>query len=361
MAALVFPASPTVGQVYSANGRSWSWDGDTWNIVSGSSAAPSFIGCRAYSAVTQSVPNATATALTLGSESSRGFDTVGMHSVSSNTSRFTIQTPGYYSGSGAAFFLANATGVRQLYWRLNGSTPLAPIAQQFGSGTTDLYFDAPLLPIFLAAGDYLELVAYQNSGGALDVGSVAGEHSLVHASIYKIDGIVGPSGTIANGTAFPASPTVNQRFFRTDLGLDCYYDGTRWLTVGLTTHGFVVTNTLMPISASVNDNLQAVVDNGASGIWLERIVVNTYVSTTNNASNYWTVQPERYDTSGTVTSVGSAISSASRSANTPYQDVISVGAALATTNIVLRLNAAKVLSPGVLHYRGAIVYRLIVT
>ena len=34
MAALDFPASPTVGQIYSANGKSWYWDGATW--VSGS-------------------------------------------------------------------------------------------------------------------------------------------------------------------------------------------------------------------------------------------------------------------------------------------------------------------------------------
>jgi hypothetical protein len=31
MAALDFPASPTLNQVYSANGRSWIWDGTAWN------------------------------------------------------------------------------------------------------------------------------------------------------------------------------------------------------------------------------------------------------------------------------------------------------------------------------------------
>ena len=30
MAALDFPASPTVGQIYTANGRSWKWDGVSW-------------------------------------------------------------------------------------------------------------------------------------------------------------------------------------------------------------------------------------------------------------------------------------------------------------------------------------------
>jgi len=30
MAALDFPSSPTLGQVYTANGKSWKWDGITW-------------------------------------------------------------------------------------------------------------------------------------------------------------------------------------------------------------------------------------------------------------------------------------------------------------------------------------------
>lgn len=39
------------------------------------------------------------------------------------------------------------------------------------------------------------------------------------------------SSGIASGTSFPGSPSTNERFFRTDLGLDFYYDGTRWLSV----------------------------------------------------------------------------------------------------------------------------------
>lgn len=35
---------------------------------------------------------------------------------------------------------------------------------------------------------------------------------------------------MGTGTAFPTGITSGYRFFRTDLGLECYYDGTRWLT-----------------------------------------------------------------------------------------------------------------------------------
>ena len=33
MAALNFPASPSVDDLYTANGRTWKWDGTSWNVV----------------------------------------------------------------------------------------------------------------------------------------------------------------------------------------------------------------------------------------------------------------------------------------------------------------------------------------
>ena len=39
MAALDFPSSPTLNQIYSANGKSWIWDGSAWNPYGGISSA----------------------------------------------------------------------------------------------------------------------------------------------------------------------------------------------------------------------------------------------------------------------------------------------------------------------------------
>jgi hypothetical protein len=39
MPALSFPASPTVGQTYSANNRTWTWTGYAWELVPASSSA----------------------------------------------------------------------------------------------------------------------------------------------------------------------------------------------------------------------------------------------------------------------------------------------------------------------------------
>ena len=44
MAALNFPASPSGGQEYSANGKTWKWDGTSWKLKHVTSGATSFIG-----------------------------------------------------------------------------------------------------------------------------------------------------------------------------------------------------------------------------------------------------------------------------------------------------------------------------
>lgn len=46
----------------------------------------------------------------------------------------------------------------------------------------------------------------------------------------------------AAGTSFPLSPGTNDRFYRTDRGLEYYYDGTRWLSTQLFTVNAQVNN-----------------------------------------------------------------------------------------------------------------------
>ena len=44
MAALNFPANPSGGQEYSANGKTWKWDGTSWKLKHVTSGATSFVG-----------------------------------------------------------------------------------------------------------------------------------------------------------------------------------------------------------------------------------------------------------------------------------------------------------------------------
>ena len=108
-------------------------------------------------------------AITFNSER---FDTDGMHSTSTNTSRLTIVTQGLYAFWGTAGFAASATGYRQLGIRVDGSTFIAVNGvPNNGSGAGVLLSVAGAY--YLNAGQYVELCAWQNSGGTLSIASGA--------------------------------------------------------------------------------------------------------------------------------------------------------------------------------------------
>lgn len=120
--------------------------------------------CRVYNSGNLSIATSTWTALTLDSER---YDTDTMHSTAVNTSRITFTTAGTYLVGAHVIFDVNATGVRGLRLVLGGSTPLAE--QMIGSfGGLN-----PSLSIATAyqftAGQYVEMQAYQSSGGNLNV------------------------------------------------------------------------------------------------------------------------------------------------------------------------------------------------
>lgn len=98
------------------------------------------------------------------------FDSHSGHSTSSNTSRYTVQTgwAGIYQLSGGVAFAANATGTRGSRWSKNG-TALSASSTQFantGAGTA-CRIPADTISVDLAVGDYVELEAFQDSGGNL--------------------------------------------------------------------------------------------------------------------------------------------------------------------------------------------------
>lgn len=123
--------------------------------------------CRLHRTTTQSLNSGAGTAIAFDSEL---LDQGGMHSTSSNTERITVPAGmgGVYAIGGCIEWATNATGTRYTVIRLNGSGELdrsqVPVnSASFGTDTT-------VTTIYrLAAGDYVELVGFQNSGGALNV------------------------------------------------------------------------------------------------------------------------------------------------------------------------------------------------
>lgn len=124
--------------------------------------------CRANRTTTQSIADLTATAVSFTAADS--WDTDGFHSTVSNQSRLTVP-----SGLGGKYLIVasvpwanHTTGWRDLTIRANGSTGLD--STRVGSGVANPYPISTITTIQqLAAGTYVEVTAWQNSGAALDV------------------------------------------------------------------------------------------------------------------------------------------------------------------------------------------------
>lgn len=129
---------------------------------------PRDIGARVYNDANQSIPNNVTTTLTFNSEL---WDTDTIHDNSTNNSRLTCKTAGRYLINGQVRFAASAVGRRQLFLLVNATTQIA--STNYGLDT-DGNWRGQISSIWpLAVNEYVELQAYQNSGGALNVEIVA--------------------------------------------------------------------------------------------------------------------------------------------------------------------------------------------
>ena len=130
-----------------------------------SSSINDCIGARIYNSNIQSIPNATLTALTFNAEY---FDTDGMRDpLGVRPNALTVTTKGKYIVTANVGFNANAVGTRYVGIKLNNSTF---VAQQTWAGFTgDSNIVSVTATISMNVGDYVEVIVYQTSGGALDM------------------------------------------------------------------------------------------------------------------------------------------------------------------------------------------------
>lgn len=136
-----------------------------WAAPSGGSI---YVGVSCYKNANQTVSTATFTAVTFQVED---FDTDAFHSTSTNTSRFTIPTGkgGKYLVSGVLAYSANVTGQRNTVVYKNGSVVNYGTANQAINSTVYGSYVPISFVLNLVAGDYVEIFAFQTSGGNLDV------------------------------------------------------------------------------------------------------------------------------------------------------------------------------------------------
>lgn len=130
--------------------------------------------CVVRQTVTQPIPHSSFTALTFTTEDSDNEATAshlsgsGMHDPAVNPQRITARTAGTYMLAGAVSFPANTAGRRGCKWTVNGTDVPMSQALQPAPSTGALDLTARVKYVQLVAGDYVELRAFQDSGGALN-------------------------------------------------------------------------------------------------------------------------------------------------------------------------------------------------
>jgi hypothetical protein len=139
-------------------------------IAMGSTFVSGRARASAFHNTTQSLTDSTETILNFNSED---FDVGGVHDTATNNSRMTVpaNNTGIYLAIGSAGFAPNATGFRYVVLLKNGTTKVAMTttpSNTAGSGSI-MQVSACLS---LAAADYIEVIAFQSSGGPLNAGHI---------------------------------------------------------------------------------------------------------------------------------------------------------------------------------------------
>lgn len=137
-----------------------------------------FVGAKAYHSTTQSINTGTWTAVLFDTED---FDTDAIHSTASNTSRFTVPSgkAGKWMFTSSLFFAANSTGVRGADFWKNGSSAGREYVQVQSTSASSMAILTQAV-FNLAVADYIEIAAFQNSGGSLNLNA----GSTVLSAVY---------------------------------------------------------------------------------------------------------------------------------------------------------------------------------
>jgi hypothetical protein len=164
---------------------------------------------------------------------------------------------------------------------------------------------------------------------------------------------------VPHGTAFPANPLVNDHFIRDDIGsggmeFACVSVGPSvWHSAQVFSGSY--TNTF-PATQSVR--IPAPLHQQGMSIYVEELEVGTRVPSTNDASNYFTIQPATE--AGPTPSNLNAITTASDTVNVLTDHSQAINAVYTPGGLTdVLLTVTKVLSPGTLVLQAVLRYRLV--
>lgn len=126
---------------------------------------PDHDSVRVKNSSSQTVLNASDKALTFDTEE---FDLQDMHNNTVNSSRLTAKATGLYLIIGNAIYESNTSGVRT--WRLKVNNTQFIAGSVLPASTTSNATEITITSIYrLEQGDYVELIARQDSGSTLNI------------------------------------------------------------------------------------------------------------------------------------------------------------------------------------------------
>lgn len=130
----------------------------------------------------QSIPDSTDTVLTNNATApTTVYDTDAM--VDAAARRIKITSPGWYSVVGVYFAAANSSGVRKVRLRRNGAVIESVYVEPDTS--TPCPCQVTTGPVLCTAGDYWDVVARQESGGAL--ATYNGAEGVSSLAVFMVD------------------------------------------------------------------------------------------------------------------------------------------------------------------------------
>ena len=183
------PMTTTGDTIYSSSGSTPArlGIGSTGQVLTVSGGVPTwatpaaggltFVGCSLYKSGSQTISNATRTALSFDLEE---YDTDAFHDNTTNNSRITIPSgkAGKYLFT-ATVSMASGANEREMTLFKNGT--LVKIMSQIYASTGGGFYQNASCVLDLSVGDYVQLYFYQGSGGNLTVYS-GSDQTLFQAS-----------------------------------------------------------------------------------------------------------------------------------------------------------------------------------
>lgn len=133
--------------------------------------------CRVRHSTTQSTTDGTFKLVGFDSED---YDTASMHDTVTNNSRLTVPVSGKYLIQAVIEFAANGTGMRAVYYRINGGADIYLSTEPAVAGASTKHRITAVTIDDLAANDYVEIRVKQTSGGSLNITNAQSHATLTY-------------------------------------------------------------------------------------------------------------------------------------------------------------------------------------